>query len=307
VQSIDAATAAADNSVNAIKSDHTDIYHDDAARVDPDYPAYQNQLGNALSRRFERTGALADADASIVTLKVATSFKHKNQGAFFTNLGDALRLRFERTGKTEDIEEAIQACKRALTMASEPKHPRRGLRLHNLGCALQRQFEAGARMTEVQREQIIDEAIKWKEEASEFFDQEVRVVCSLASALSARSELPSHEKDLDRAINLLQRFHDINHVGDLNILGNALKKRYERDDSQQDLIGAIDAYQKAHGMETAPPFERVMAAHNCSTLLFFGKRDVHGADKILRSAVQLMPQCSPQSIDRTDKQFFVSI
>ncbi len=313
VENVDAAVAAADKAVSAIRLGHTDMTDYDAAQVDPDYPAYQNQLGNALSRRFERTGAIVDADASVMALKVAASLKHKSQGACFTNLGDALRGRFERTGQPEDIEEAVQACKRALEMAPEPKEPRRGLRLRALGSALQRQFEAGTGMNESQSLKVINEAIECKEEASNFFDQNAGAVCGLASALSARSELPSHEEDLDRAIDLMQHFrlrnggHDFDQAGDLNILGNALKKRYERYGSQQDLTGAIDAYQKAHGTKTAPPLERLLAAHSCSTLLYFRKGDTQGADKILQSAVRLMPQCCPQSIDRTDQQFFVSI
>jgi tetratricopeptide (TPR) repeat protein len=309
---IDTAISAAYDSIGAFQSDQTDTSHEDAVQVDPDYPAYQNQLGNVLSRRFERTGALIDVDASIVALKVAIKFKHRSQAAFFTNLGDALRDRFERTGQSDDLEEAVKACGTALGLTLGKKHPRRGLRLHNAGCALQRKFEAGSQLTEAQRRKVIDKAIGYKEEAYELLGKGMGVTSSLVSGLSARSNLPSCEEDLNRAITLIQNLGLPDDEDNpafalyMNNVGNAFKKRYERDSSSEDLTNAIEAYKKAHGVKSASALERITAAHNCATLLYFHKHDVHGADRLLRSGVQLMPQCCPQSIDRTDQQFFLS-
>src|SRR5438046_267929 len=83
----------------------------------PDHAGGLNNLGNALQRRFKRTGSIEDLDRAIVTREQAvesTPDDHPDHAGMLSNLGIALQSRFKRTGSLEDLDRAIETKEQAL-------------------------------------------------------------------------------------------------------------------------------------------------------------------------------------------------
>ncbi|WP_371648859.1 MULTISPECIES: hypothetical protein [unclassified Streptomyces] len=77
---------------------------------------FNNNLGNALQRRFERTADPADIDRSITALRTASespAAPDEAQATYLNNLGIALRRRFRHQG---DLEASIDAHRRAVEL-----------------------------------------------------------------------------------------------------------------------------------------------------------------------------------------------
>ena len=103
----------------------------------PNLGMYLSNLGVALRRRFDRTGALADLDEAITVGRQAvtlTPTDHPELGMYLSNLGIALQARFERRGAQVDLDEAITVGRQAVTL-TPTNHPNLGIYLSNLGRA----------------------------------------------------------------------------------------------------------------------------------------------------------------------------
>ena len=112
--------AALDQVINAAARAVTAVSGDD-----PDRAAYMVNLGVALLRRSERTGAQADLDKAIEMTReavAATPADQPDRAGRLYNLGVALQMRFGRTGALADLDEAIAVAREAVA-ATPPTTP----------------------------------------------------------------------------------------------------------------------------------------------------------------------------------------
>jgi tetratricopeptide (TPR) repeat protein len=76
----------------------------------PHLAGWQNNLGNQLRTRFDRTGRMEDLEEAIQVLRRAvavTPQDHPELVGRLNNLGIKLTRRFERTGRMKDLKKAI--------------------------------------------------------------------------------------------------------------------------------------------------------------------------------------------------------
>jgi hypothetical protein len=93
---------------------------------DPDRAQRLSNLTGALRARFERTEALADADAAVEALQAAVVGIPADSPArawLLSNLGAMLGTRFERTQVPADADTAVEAAQ--VGVAAAPRPPRR--------------------------------------------------------------------------------------------------------------------------------------------------------------------------------------
>ncbi|MEO3808354.1 SAM-dependent methyltransferase [Sphaerisporangium sp. B11E5] len=81
----------------------------------PAHPAqavYLSELGTALLTRYDRSGAEADLDEAVATLRLAAStVTHRSHWLEYAgNVGTVLRTRFERRGYLADLNEAVHTA-----------------------------------------------------------------------------------------------------------------------------------------------------------------------------------------------------
>ena len=94
-----------------------------------------NNLGNDLSARFERTGALEDLQKAIRHSEEAVAsipMDHADRAGMLGNLGARLSTFFDWTGTLGDLREAIRRSKEAVPVTLVD-HPNRSVRLSYLG------------------------------------------------------------------------------------------------------------------------------------------------------------------------------
>ncbi|KAF8157205.1 Hsp70 protein-domain-containing protein [Crassisporium funariophilum] len=128
---------------------------------DSDRLVMMNNLGNALVRRFERSGDADDLEKAISAHEktVQSASGHVcTEPDYLTNLGAALLRWFQIRGDQSDLNRGIFLCQTADEI-SPPGHPRKLQYLHNHGLSLQCRFERYNDLKD------IDTAIKFCEEA----------------------------------------------------------------------------------------------------------------------------------------------
>ena len=101
----------------------------------PDRAGRLNNLGNDLSARFERTGALEDLQKAIRHSEEAVAaipVDHADRAGMLGNLGAHLSTLFDRTGALRDLQEAIRRSEESVP-ATPVGHPNRSVGLSYLG------------------------------------------------------------------------------------------------------------------------------------------------------------------------------
>lgn len=222
----------------------------------PRHVMYLNSLGNALQRRFKRTGSIEDLDRAIKIHKQAvelTPIDYPDRAIYVNNLGNALQSEFERTGSMEGLNHAIKIFKQAVE-STPMDHPGHALFLSNLGNSLYSRFERTGLMED------LDDAIETNEKAIELtsMDHSRRTnrLNNLGNALQSRFERTGLMEDLDHAIEIREHVVEstpLDHPDRamyLNNLGNTLQSRFERTGSMEDLDCAIETIRQA--VESTP-------------------------------------------------------
>jgi CHAT domain-containing protein/tetratricopeptide (TPR) repeat protein len=82
-----------------------------------DLPDSYTELGNALLRRYNRTGQLDDLDAAVSAARSAAELPGSERVAVLSNLGNVLRRRYQATRRPADIQEALSLLHRAIDLA----------------------------------------------------------------------------------------------------------------------------------------------------------------------------------------------
>jgi tetratricopeptide (TPR) repeat protein len=215
----------------------------------PNRAGMLSNLGIALRKRYERSGAKADvAEAVDVLREAAVLASGEGRGPVLTSLGLALRARYEADNSLETLTEAIGSLREALALSPRGQ-PLWANRSANLGAALRMLFERTGELA------ALDEAIERLQEAAaaapaadpELFGTRA----DLGIALLRRSERVDQPEALDGAIIALREalasgesrhpaWPDI-----VSALGVALGERYEQFGDKDALTEAIALARKA--------------------------------------------------------------
>ncbi|NUR83945.1 MAG: tetratricopeptide repeat protein, partial [Nonomuraea sp.] len=214
-------------------------------RVVPLWSRRLSALADALSLRYEVTGAFADLRESIAVLRAAVEdcpATHPEYPAYRFNLGVGLFTRYLRNGAAADLDEAVSACREAV-QRTPPGHVRRpGLEAH-LAVILR------ARHTATGRREDLDEAIR------------------LATRAAAELDAPNPRRAW--TVSLLSLLHG----GRYQLLGDPA-----------DLAEAVRLGRAALAATPYGRRDRVVVVNNLVTVLVMGEEDGDLAVELAREA-----------------------
>ena len=301
-----------------------DLWRRILAATPADHPSRairMSNLGYTLTARFERTGATADLDNAIETMRQAvqaTSPDHPNHTIHLSSLGTALATRFGRTGTTPDIDAAITYL-RDVVQTTPPDHPDLCTRLTNLGTALRARFEHTGAMAD------LDAAIATTQHGIQVTpaDHPYRgmVLSNLGSALEIRFERTGATSDLDAGINYLRDAISVTPPDHRQLgmrlanLGAALANRFKLTGAIPDIDAAIARFRDAIQATPAEHSDRAMHVSNLGGALQLRFKstgvmaDLDAAIGVHQEAIQDTPIDHPdravspvQPRDRTESQ-----
>lgn len=267
-------------------------------------------LGNALVARFERIGATEDLNRAIEVETRAldlTPDPHPDRAKRLLELGVVLHFRFRRTHSLDDLKRAIKIKEEAVNSTPEysPKRPKY---LDSLGVSLQSLFEVTHAPAD------LDYAITTKDEAlmltPDDHTDRAMLLNNLANSLQSRFELCGSMADLDTAVVfkeqavLLTPTEHSDRAARLHSLAISLELRFKTSGLARDLEQAINRNEESANDVVAPPTIRINAAKKAAELLI--NRDLRRANKLLRSAVVLLPFVSPLTLGQDDRQYEIS-
>jgi tetratricopeptide (TPR) repeat protein len=236
---------------------------------DPERGTYLNNLGGALQLLSERTGdvsTLADAVQFGRDAVAATSDDHLYRPARLSNLSFGLQHLFGRTGETALLEEAVQVGRKAVaaTLDDHPDRPGYQTVLVSALCRLSERTEDLGMLADAI-------AVGRAAEAASPRDRPDRAMClyNLGYALQLRFEL---------------------------------RLRFERTEDTGALAEAAEWFRKAGGSELAAVPVRIVAWRQAAVLTsLLGGRPLE-ALAAAEEAVKLLPQVTPRSLARPDRE-----
>jgi hypothetical protein len=296
--------AALDEAVNVSRAALAAVPADD-----PERAGILSTLAATLVHRFEETGARADIDEGIEAGRAAvaaTPANHPDRAGRLANLGAALRRRFVLFGAAADLDAAITAGRGAADLVGRG-HPMESMIQANLSIALSVRFDRTGSPAD------LDEAIAAAQAAvgaaAVGHPNRAGYLSCLSHALVDRFDLTGRRSDLDAAVNAAQAAASVT-VGQsqraliLDGLGSALRTRSGISREWGDLDAARAAYREAAGVESAEPSTRIRAARRAAALT--ADADPGQAADLIETAVRLLPEVTPQRIDRRDRQRQIS-
>ncbi|KAF7980733.1 hypothetical protein HWV62_36747 [Athelia sp. TMB] len=264
-----------------------------------------NNLGLALSSRFDQLGRIADLEQAIIYYHGAlelTPGGHPNRSMSLNNLGLALSTRFDHLRQIADLEQAIIYYHGALEL-HPVSHPDRSMSFNNLANVLSTRFE--------QLGQIADlhQAIIYYHGALELrpagHPNRSNSLNNLATELSTRFDQLGQIADLEQAIIYYRsalELHPASHPDrstSLTNLGLALSTRYDRLGKIADSEQAIIYHREALELRPASHPDRSNSFNNLG-LAFrtrFGQlgqiMDLEQAIICHREALELRPAGHP--------------
>ena len=279
----------------------------------PDHAAYLSNLGAALGALFERTGNIEALTEAIQVTREAVATApngHPDRARSLSNLGAALRALFERTESTEALAEAIQTGRDAVA-ATPNDHPNHAIYLNNLGVALRVLFERTGDIG------ALTEAIEVGRDAlaatpNDHPDHAARL-SNLGAILRALFERTGDIEALAEAIEVGRDAvaatpdgHP-DHAARLGILGSALEALFERTADNEALAGAVACFRAAGGCPTAAAAVRIRGWLDAAAVLAGGVGEsAQDALAAAEAAAELLPQVTPRSLARADREHQLS-
>lgn len=210
----------------------------------PEVGTYLSHLSDSLLIRFEREGAIADADRAIELLEAAIAAAPDGQQASrLADLGEAFRARYQRTRRLADLDAAVRSCEEGLAVAIPGTQvvPRI---LSNLGITLQARSELTGSLED------LDVAVSAGQRAVSEGDGHPGyglMLANLCAALQMRFEWKGTQSDLDEAVRIGERAVAAT-PGDAAPLLNlslTLRFRFNHTGRLQDLETAIELSRRA--------------------------------------------------------------
>ncbi|WP_052390313.1 CHAT domain-containing protein [Streptomyces sp. NRRL B-24484] len=238
---------------------------------DQERPVVLANLGGRLAQRFDRTGALADADAAVEHLQEVTDATRARGDSVFleaaANLSSVLMRRFEVTGALADLDEAIAKAREVVAAAATEPLYLWGAR-GNLAVMLMRRSERTGTSAD------LDEAVTLARAAAAAATEphRSRLLANLGSVLQARAELGESAADLDEAITAARAAaatttDPVDLASAQSGLANALMRRSELTGTSADLDEAITIGRQVADTVPADFLERATCLSNLAGAL----------------------------------------
>ncbi|KAJ7867030.1 CHAT domain-containing protein [Mycena leptocephala] len=200
----------------------------------PDKPGWLNNLGNSLSRRFERLGDLSDINKSVLMKEDAVQLTpdgHPDKPSRLNNLGNSLLGRFERLGDLSDINKSVLMFEDAVQLTPDG-HPAKPGWLNNLGNSLFRRFERLGDLSDINKSVLMfEDAVQLTPDGHP--DKPSRLN-NLGNSLLGRFERLGDLSDINKSVLMFEDAVQLTPDGHpdkpgwLNNLGNSLSRRFER-------------------------------------------------------------------------------
>jgi CHAT domain-containing protein/tetratricopeptide (TPR) repeat protein len=266
-------------------------------------PADLCNLGLALLKRYERTGAVADLNSSVERGRQAVQTggeSHFEQIGFLGSLAYSLARRYDRLGDRQDLDEAIELFDRAVD-SIDPSITGLDFLRGNLASAL---LMRGGR-------DDIDKAIELiraelgKKITAEATANTLRNLCQ---ALTQRFELDPALQDANDAIKAGQKAVELapdaspSLAGALSCLGLAYRARYHSAlRLPEDAAAAISAFRRASSIAGASPQQRAQDAMRWGVMAM-GTSDYADAVEGFSTSIAMLGQVVPRRLERADQE-----
>ncbi|KAG2362773.1 CHAT domain-containing protein [Suillus spraguei] len=214
-------------------------------------PRALDNLGWALSLRFEQRGSTDDLDESIQCRREAVSLCSEGDSErdyYLNNLAASFWFRFNHQGNHHDLNDAISLYEEALRLRPVG-HKYRDTSLNNLGNALFTRFNQRGNVDDINESISLQrEALTLRPPGNPYRDQ---TLINLAGALTERYDKLDVSEDLNEAIDLYrdslqltQHGHPRRHKALCN-LSSALSSRFTKTQKNEDVEEAIRLSQES--------------------------------------------------------------
>ncbi|KAJ7192661.1 aromatic di-alanine and tetratricopeptide repeat-containing protein [Mycena pura] len=262
-------------------------------------------LGFALWKRFESTGAIGDIEMAVTNQRQAVKLCplwNPRHTFFVRSLGHMLFGRFERLGRIEDLNESIECFRKGLGLV-HPRHANRSATFNNLASSVY------ARFRQWRDAEDIDEAIQLHRKALALrpapHPDRADSLRSLANSVHERFMQRGDAEDIDEAIQLHRKALALrpaphpDRADSLNNLAISVYVRFRQRGDAEDIDEAIQLHREALALRPAPHPDRADSLGNLasSVLQRFVQRgdaeDIGEAIQLHREALALRPAPHP--------------
>jgi tetratricopeptide (TPR) repeat protein len=210
-----------------------------------------SKLGTSQLAAFEKSGRLADLEASIANLRKAVQFTndgHPRKPAYLFGLGSSQRYRFESLGELADLEASISTLQKAVHLTDDG-HSDRATHLSSLGVTQRGRFDCLGNLTD-----LMDSITNLQKAVSLAGDEHPNKAVylsglgasqmSLFDRIGELANLEDSISNLQRAVHLTKDGHP-EKPGYLSNLGSVQGRRFECLGKLADLDGSISNLEMA--------------------------------------------------------------
>ncbi|KAJ7856782.1 CHAT domain-containing protein [Mycena leptocephala] len=287
---------------------------EDAVQLTPDghpeKPSRLNNLGNSLSRRFERLGDLSDINKSVLMSEDAVQLTpdgHPDKASLLNNLGTSLLGRFEWLGDLSDINKSVLMSEDAVQLTPDG-HPDKPSRLSNLGNSLFHRFERLGDLSDINKSVLMfEDAVQLTPDGH---PDKPSLLTNLGSSLSCRFERLGDLSDINKSVLMQEDAVQLTPDGHpdkpsrLNNLGNSLFRRFERLGDLSDINKSVlmfeDAVQLTPDGHPGKPYllNNLGNSLSCRFERLGDLSDINKSILMFEDAVQLTPDGHPDKPSR---------
>jgi len=279
-----------------------------APRGHPNHGGCLSNLGLVLQELFVQTGDTALLTEAVQAGRQAVDAlpgDHPDRAANLNNLGLALRMVFERTREVPWLAEAV-AVRREAVQATPAGHVYHASHLSNLGVALRALFECTGDAS------LLTEAVDVLRRAVQATSKDHRALAGimgdLGTALCLLFEQTADPATLAESRSCIHRASeltpedDTERAGLLVNAGLVLQRSSAGGADKAALREAMDCFHRASEVVCAPPLTRVQALAQFAMLACAEPARAKQALAAMETVVTLLPQISPRTLARSDRE-----
>ncbi|KAJ7506974.1 CHAT domain-containing protein [Mycena galericulata] len=274
----------------------------------PEYPRYQEMLGQALTQRYLNSGDVEDLQAGLEHRQQAVNLTPKGNSArpgFLRGLAVSLTEKFWLLGDLDDLNAAVESMQQAVDLAPTD-HPERAQLVHSLAATLLARYQRLGNLPDLEC------ALKRFQQTVDLTPagnpSRAKYLCNLGSAFTERYQRLGEKTDLEVAMRLVQKAVDLTHKKDperprhLQHLAACYTNQYKESGNLDDLEAALKWDQKALDLTRKDDPERAgylqnVAASFTERFQRLGKlKDLEKALQLNQEAVDLIPEDDPDRV-----------
>ncbi|MFI5953111.1 CHAT domain-containing protein [Cryptosporangium sp. NPDC051539] len=278
-------------------------------RSSPDRARRLTNLGNTLRARFDRAGLRFDLDEAVDACRqavAATPAGHAERATALANLGAVVGLRADRLALPADVDEAVDVLRRAAA-ATAAEHTIGPALMVNLGTALSRRARLRGTAADLDEAVAVVRAALAGAESTGNRTVLAAAASDLGHVLRSRFDRTGNLPDLDGSVAAYRTAIDVRgdepeNARSLSGLGLSLWDRFAHTGRSADRDAGIAAFRRAAMLATATPSIRAKAAGAWASLAVTAK-DWRQAVAGCATAVDLLRQVAPRSLDRQDQEY----